>query len=133
MLSGLGRGGSRIETVEEDTDSQSRYGVVEAVKVDKEVDDEDAAKTLAQNLLALHAQPKETVTATLASTINFDLGDRVDVVDEGLGLDFAYRVKRITYDYDAERGEIVTVELGFPLPDLREELLRTRTLERWMK
>ncbi len=55
------------------------------------------------------------------------------MVDEELGLDTPFRVKRLTLEYDAEKGETISVELGFPLPDFREELLRTRVLERWFK
>jgi len=86
-----------------------------------------------ENLLTLHSKPLETVNAVLASTVNFDLGDTVDVVDEELGLDSHFKVKRLIFEFDAEEGETLTVELGYLLPDLKDEILRTRVLERWLK
>jgi len=133
LVLGAGEGASRVEALEEDLESQSQYGLREAVKVDKEVDDVDSAKTLAKNLLTLHSKPLETVNAVLASTVNFDLGDTVDVVDEELGLDSPFKVKRLIFEFDAEEGETLTVELGYLLPDLKDEILRTRVLERWLK
>ncbi|HID16835.1 TPA: hypothetical protein EYP26_00925 [Candidatus Bathyarchaeota archaeon] len=131
---GAGSGADRVETFEEDAGSQAAYGLREAVKVDKEAEDEDAAKTLAQNLLALYAYPRETLTAILPSLpAGLELGDQVSVKDSILGVDGKFRVKRIEYEYDAEKGEVVRVELGQALPDLSEELLRIAKLERWFK
>ncbi|MHC1585914.1 MAG: phage tail protein [Candidatus Hecatellaceae archaeon] len=131
---GAGQGAGRIEVLEEDFDSQLAYGLREAVKIDKEIDDEDSAKTLAQNLLTLHAKPREVVVASLSRLPKgLDVGDRIAVKDQGLGIDGTFRVKRLEYEYDADRGETVTLELGSTLPELSEELLRVRDLERWLK
>ncbi|RLI05852.1 hypothetical protein DRO26_01015 [Candidatus Bathyarchaeota archaeon] len=128
---GAGEGSDRVEVEEQDLDSIHQYGLRESVYVDKEIDGEDLARALAQKLLNLHKNPEERISVRYLPNQNFDVGDKITVVDSHTNLDTSFRVKKLVVSFgeDEERE----AELATKSYELFDELLKTKRLERWLK
>lgn len=129
---GAGEPPNRIEVFEEDIESQSVYGLREIVKVDKDIEESETARTYAINLLNLHKNPVEYLTLNLLPNKTFDVGDKITVKCNPLNLNKAFRVKKLQITFN-KNIEVWKVELGEEPPSLIDEILKTRVIERWLK
>jgi hypothetical protein len=131
-VDGLFFGGRRYSSVQEDTGSQSSYGLRELVEVDEELWSDGECASRAKALLASLKAPAEQLT--LSSTVldygNAPLlaGDTVHVALPNEGVNSDFRILSVEYYVDAKTQTLETVlELGREQPLLADYVFRLKS------
>jgi len=131
-IDGLFFGGRRYSSTQEDSTSQSSYGLREQVEVNEELWSDTECALRAKALLANLKDPAEQLT--LRSTIidygNTPLlpGDTVHVTLPNEGVDGDFRILSVDYNVDAKTQTLETVlELGREKPMLADYLFRLQS------
>jgi hypothetical protein len=127
-------GGRRYSSTQEDSGSQSAYGLRELVEVDEELYSDNECMLRAKALLANLKDPAEYLT--IRSTV-LDYGDapllpsdKIHVTLPNENVDADFRILSVEYNVDAKTQKLeITMELGREAPLLADYLyaLRSKT------
>jgi hypothetical protein len=124
-VDGLFFGGRRYSATEEDSSSQSSFGLREVVEVDEELWSDNECTSRARALLAQLKDPAESLElrSTVVDFGNTPIlaGDTVHVVLPNEGVDTNFRVAWAEYNVDARTQTLETVlSLGREAPQLAD-------------
>jgi len=127
-------GGRRYGSTQEDSVSQSVYGLRELVEVDEELYSDSECELRAKALLAHLKDPAEylTVRSTVIDYGNNPIlpGDKIHVTLPNENVDADFRILSVEYHVDARTQTLeITLELGREVPLLADYLyaLRSKT------
>ena len=127
-------GGRRYSSTQEDSGSQSAYGLRELVEVDEELYSDNECALRAKAVLAHLKDPAEylTVRSTVIDYGNAPLlaGDKLHVTLPNENVDADFRILSVEYHVDAKTQTLeITLELGREQPLLADYLyaLRSKT------
>jgi len=133
-VDGLFFGGRRYSSMQEDTGSQTTYGLRELVDTDEELYSDNECMLRAKAILAQLKDPAEYIT--IRSTV-IDYGttplwpaDKIHVVLPNENVDADFRILSVEYFVDAKTQTLeVTLELGREVPLLADYVyaLRSKT------
>ncbi|MGQ9530154.1 MAG: hypothetical protein ACUVTC_01825 [Candidatus Bathycorpusculaceae bacterium] len=133
-VDGLFFGGRRYDSTQEDTNSQSMYGLRELVEVDEELRSDNECALRAKALLNYLKNPAESLT--LRSTV-IDYGstpllpgEKIHVVLPNENVDADFRIDSVEYHVDAKTQTLeISLKLGREQPLLADYLyaLRSKT------
>jgi hypothetical protein len=131
-VDGLFFGGRRYSALQEDTGSQSSYGLRELVEVDEELWSDDECTSRAKALLASLKDAAEQLTlrSTVVDYGNTPLlpGDKVHVTLPNEGVDGDFRILSAEYKVDAKTQVLETVmELGREKPLLADYMFSLKS------
>jgi hypothetical protein len=133
-IDGLFFGGRRYCSTQEDTNSQSAYGLRELVETDEELYSDNECALRAKALLNHLKAPAEylTVKSTVIDYGNAPLlpGDKIHVTLPNENVDADFRIESVEYNVDAKTQTLeITLELGHETPLLADYLytLRSKT------
>jgi hypothetical protein len=133
-VDGLFFGGKRYSAVEEDSGSQSDYGLRELVEVDEELYSDMECQLRAKAILAHLKDPAEYLTVR-TTVLDYGLtpilpGDRIHVTLPNENVDADFRILSVEYVVDGKNQTLeVTLELGHEQSLLADHLyaLRSKT------
>ncbi|MBS7633814.1 hypothetical protein KEJ15_09440 [Candidatus Bathyarchaeota archaeon] len=133
-VDGLYFGGRRYSNMQEDSGSQTAYGLRELVEVDEELWSDNECMLRAKAILAQLKDPAENLTIR-STVIDYGTtpilaGDKIHVVLPNENVDADFRVLSIEYYVDAKTQTLeITMELGREVPLLADYLyaLRSKT------
>jgi hypothetical protein len=133
-IDGLFFGGRRYSSTQEDSSSQTSYGLRELVEVDEELYSDAECQLRAKALLAHLKDPAEylTVTSTVIDYGSNPLlaGDKIPVVLPNENVNSDFRILSVEYFVDAKTQTLeITMKLGREVPLLADYLyaLRSKT------
>lgn len=133
-VDGLYFGGRRYSAVQEDSGSQSSYGLREIVDTDEELYSDNECSFRAKALLNYLKNAAEylTVKSTVIDygTTPLLAGDKIHVVLPNENVDADYRILSVDYFLDAKKEELeLSIELGHEVPLLADYIyaLRSKT------
>jgi len=133
-IDGLFFGGRRYNAIQEDTGSQSIYGLRELVEVDEELCSDNECTLRAKAILNYLKAPAEhlTVKSTVIDYGGTPLlpGDKIHVTLPNENVDADFRILTVEYHVDAKTQTLeITLELGREQPLLADYLylLRSKT------
>jgi hypothetical protein len=133
-VDGLYFGGRRYSSIQEDSESQSAYGLRELVDVDEELYSDNECTLRAKALLNHLKNPAEylTIRSTVIDYGNTPLlpGDKIHVTLPNENVDADFRILSVDYYVDAKMQTLeITLELGRETPLLADYLhaLRSKT------
>jgi hypothetical protein len=133
-VDGLHFGGRRYDSTQEDSESQSSYGLRELVEVDEELYSDNECALRAKALLAYLKDPAEylTIKSTVVDYGSTPLlaGDKIRVTLPNENVDADFRILSVEYHVDAKTQTLeITLELGRETPLLADYLyaLKSKT------
>jgi hypothetical protein len=134
LIDGLYFGGRRFSSIQEDSSSQSSFGLRELVEVNEELGSDLECESHAKALLANLKDPVETLTLK-SSVLDYEAtpilaGDKIHVTLPNEGVDSDFRVQSVEYHVDGKTQTLeTTLELGKEKPLLADYVyaLRSRT------
>jgi len=133
-VDGLFFGGRRYSSTQEDSGSQTSYGLRELVEVDEELYSDNECMLRAKAILAQLKDPAEylTVRSTVIDYGTTPLlpGDKIHVTLPNENVDADFRILSVEYHVDAKTQTLkITLELGREQPLLADYLyaLRSKT------
>lgn len=131
-VDGLFFGGRRYSSAQEDSSSQSSYGLRELVEVDEELYSDGECQLRAKALLAHLKDPAEylTVRSTVIDYGSNPLlaGDKITVVLPNENVNSDFRILSVEYFVDAKTQTLeITLKLGRELPLLADYLYALRS------
>jgi hypothetical protein len=133
-VDGLNFGGRRYDSTQEDSSSQSVYGLRELVEVDEELYSDNECTLRANALLNYLKDPAEylTIKSTVVDYGSTPLlaGDKIHVTLPNENVDADFRILSVEYHIDAKTQTLeIALELGRETPLLADYLyaLRSKT------
>jgi len=107
----------------EDTTSQGTYGVMEGKIEDRRVTTTGTADDLLTGSIAVQKDPVEIYSLVPKPKTGYALGDVIRVIDDKVGLNSTYRIKKIRRTSTSVGGEIVTLNVNQVKKDLNNDLI----------
>jgi hypothetical protein len=131
-VDGLFFGGRRYSNTQEDSGSQTNYGLRELVEIDEELYSDNECMLRAKAILAELKDPAEyiTVRSTVIdySTTPLWPGDKIHVTLPNENVDADFRILSVEYYVDAKTQTLeITMELGREVPLLADYLYALRS------
>jgi hypothetical protein len=131
-VDGLFFGGRRYSSTQEDSGSQSLYGLRELVEVDEELYSDNECMLRAKAILAQLKDPREylTIRSTVIDygTTPILAGDKIHVTLPNENVDADFRILSVEYYVDAKTQTLeITMELGREVPLLADYLYALRS------
>jgi len=131
-VDGLFFGGRRYSSTQEDSGSQSLYGLRELVEVDEELYSDNECMLRAKAILAQLKDPREylTIRSTVIDYGTTPLlpGDKIHVTLPNENVDADFRILSVEYLVDAKTQTLeITLELGREMPLLADYLYALRS------